>query len=336
MSKQDGKPTAADLLAQVNKALGHEVMVMGNDPRLEVRVLPTGVMPFDWLLGGGLPTGRIIELYGDYSTLKSYIALKAMATTMEAGGTVALVDTEKAYDPAWAESLGVDIAEVIMIYPDTGEEGIAAAEVCLRNNVDLLVWDSVAATLPMAEHEKAPTEDKQPARQAQMMSRGLRRLVSANRNTSMLFINQTRVNVGMTFGSPTVTPGGKSLPFYASQRVQLTRAGRVTEDTKVWDGDKEVGGKRTTAYKIKMQLLKSKLNKPYQESWFWFDLETAEVDTAGWLMAWGLDTGVIIRPNAQVWEIPALGVSARGKKNMHTLIREDADVYAFLVGEALG
>ena len=328
--------SAQDIAAEINKALGSDTIMLGNDERLQVTVLPTNVLPFDWLIGGGLPRGRIIEVYGDYSTLKSYIAYKAMASVIESGGTAAVIDTERAWDPGWAAELGMDPDSAIVTRVETGEQAIAAADIAIRNGVDLLVWDSIAATLPMAEHTKSPTEDRQPARQALMMSRGLRRLTAANSNTAVLAINQTRVNVGMTFGSPVITPGGKSLPFYASQRVQLIKAGKITRDKKQWAVDKEESTKETTGFKIKAVLQKSKLNKPFSETWFLFDLNTAEVDDVGWLISMGLEDNIVTRPSKSMWEIPAVGLRVNGRDNFFQSVREDQASIDYLYDNIIG
>lgn len=326
---------AQDIAAQINKTLGTEAIMLGSDERLVVEYLPTGVLPFDWLIGGGLPRGRFIEVYGDYSTLKSYIAYKAMASVIEAGGTAAVIDTERAWDPYWAEALGMDTDRAIVTRVETGEQAIAAADIAIRNGVDLLVWDSIAATLPMAEHEKAPTEDRQPARQALMMSRGLRRLTAANSRTAVLAINQTRVNVGMTFGSPVITPGGKSMPFYASQRVQLIRAGKVTYDKKQYVIDKDETTKVTTGFKIKAVLQKSKLSKPFSETWFLFDLADAEVDDVGWLITMGLEIGTVTRPSKTKWEISDLGFSVNGRQNFYDAVRDDQEAIDYLYQQVM-
>ena len=324
-----------DIAAEINKVLGTDAIMLGNDERLVVEYLPTGVLPFDWLIGGGLPRGRIIEIYGDYSTLKSYIAYKAMAAVVEDGGTVALIDTEKAYDPTWTTALGLDPEKAIVMRVDTGEQAIAAADIAIRNGVDLLIWDSIAASLPMAEHEKAPTEDRQPARQALMMSRGLRRITSANSRTAILCINQTRLNVGMTFGSPVTTPGGKSLPFYASQRVQLIKAGKITRDKKQWAVDKEESTKETLGFKIKAVLQKSKLSKPFSETWFTFDLVDGAVDDVGWLIGMSLDQNVVTRPSKSMWEIPAIGLRVNGREKFFNAVKENQEAIDHLYSSVM-
>lgn len=331
---------STDIIQQIaailNNELGDQVVGRASDPEYEVEYWPTGILPFDWLLGGGLPAGRSTEIYGDYSTLKSYIALCAIASVQESGGLAGLIDSEHAFDPEWATSLGVSVDDLLVAYPNTGEEAVAVTEGLVRNKFDLVVWDSVAAMLPQAEQQKSPMEQKQPARLASMMSAAMRRITAANKKTALLFINQTRVNVGITFGSPVAVPGGKALPFYASQRVKIARAGKITSDHKAWDGDKEVMVKQTDAFKIKMSLEKSKLNKPHRESWFLFDLATAEINIPSWLMGKGLEEHLIVRPNKQTWEIPDLNFSVKGKKAMEEALRDDERVSEWLISQLMG
>lgn len=306
---------ASDIAAQLNSVLGEGTVQVGSDPDLEVEYLPTGVLPIDVLLKGGIPRGRITEVYGSYSSLKSYVALRAIATTQEAGGTCVLVDTEMAYDPDWLIQLGGDPDELIVHHPDHGEQAIMVTETMLRSGVDLVVWDSVAATITKNSIEKTAEDDVQPARLAAFMSRALPRLNAANAGKSaILMINQTRVNVGITFGSNETTPGGKALPYYASYRVKFTKAGKVTEDVKVWDGDKYVNAKQQIGVKIKTSLEKSKLNSPFRESWFVFNHLTGDVDDVGFLVGQGLEHGLITMSGAR-WTLERDGWN--GGKSVH-------------------
>ena len=208
---------AKELAAAVNAALGKNAVIMGSDPYLEVTFLPTEVDPIDDLFFGGLPFGRFVEIFGDYSTLKSYVGYKAIASAQKRGLLAALIDTEHAFDPKWAEDIGVNLKELIYKQPETGEKGIDLAEVLIRGGVDIIVFDSVAAALPKSEQVIMLGGDKniQPARLAQLMSLAMRKLTAANKKTTVLWINQTRVNVGVMFGTNETVPGGKALPFYA-------------------------------------------------------------------------------------------------------------------------
>jgi recombination protein RecA len=297
------KPKGTDpktLMASLNKIMGDGTVILGSDPSLEVEYLPTGVIPIDVLLKGGLPRGRWTELYGDFSTLKSYVAYRALAS-VQLQGVGGLVDTEHAYDPAWFAQLGGDPSGLVVQRPGTGEEAVAAIEFLIRSGVDLVVWDSVAATLPSAEASKDPRNTVQPARLAALMSAALRRLNAANSRTAVLALNQTRTNVGIVFGSAESVPGGRALPFYASYRISLRKAGKLTEDVRAWDGDKYIATKQRVGIKIKATLEKSKLNAPDREAWMTYSLESGKLDDIGFLMAQGLEHGYICRDKGLWW-----------------------------------
>lgn len=281
---------AQDIMAAINSELETSALRMGSSPELVVEHLLTGVQPIDDLLGGGLAKGRTIEFFGDYSTLKSYVALRAIAETQYVGGVCALIDTEHVFDPAWAEMLGVDIGDLIL--PDsleTGEEAVDVTEMLIRQQVDLIVWDSVAATLPKQEANTRAVDKMQQARLAAMMSLTMRKLTAANSKTCLMFINQTRVNVGQMFGNPETVPGGKALPFYASQRIALRKAGKLTRDVE--------GSKETYGMKVKATLEKSKLNKPHRDVSFIFDLDRGDIDMGDYLLKQGLADGTMYKPS---------------------------------------
>lgn len=294
---------AQQLAAEINKALGAGTVKFGSDESLIVKRLPTGVLPIDVLLDGGIPTGRFTELFGAYSTLKSYIGLACIARTQASGGVCALVDTEHAYDPEWAANLGVNTGDLIYQSPETGEEAIDVSEVLIRNGVDLIVWDSVAATVPQAESVKRMSKESvQPARLAALMSMGLRKLTAANKHTAVLFINQTRLSVGVMFGDPETVPGGKALPFYASYRVALRRAGKDKEAVESYDLDgKKTSTNQVVGHKIKATLEKSKLSAPSRDVLFTFDLRSGQVDEVGFLLGAGLEAGVIQHEGRSWW-----------------------------------
>lgn len=295
--------TAQQLAAEINKALGAGTVKFGSDESLVVKRLPTGVLPIDVLLDGGIPTGRFTELFGAYSTLKSFIGLSCIARTQASGGVCALVDTEHAYDPEWAASLGVNTDDLIYQSPETGEEAIDVSEVLIRNGVDLIVWDSVAATVPQAESVKRMSKESvQPARLAALMSMGLRKLTAANSHTAVLFINQTRLNVGVMFGDPETVPGGRALPFYASYRVALRKAGKEKESVETYDLDgKKTNANQVVGHRIKATLEKSKLSAPSRDVLFTFDLRTGQVDEVGYLLGAGLEAGMIHHEGRSWW-----------------------------------
>lgn len=315
---------AQQLAAEMNKVLGPGTVRMGNDPSLQVTRLPTGVLPMDVLLDGGLPRNRYVEIYGDFSTLKSFVALRAIATTQASGGVCAVLDTEHAYDPEWAATLGVDVDSLIVQHPETGEEAVDATQAMVSAGADLVVWDSVAATLPKAEANKSASDSVQPARLAELMSRAMRRITATNSNTALLLINQTRMNIGMTFGPSESVPGGKAVPFYASYRIRLTKAGKDQEEVKVWDGSKMTTTRSVKAFKIRAHVDKSKLSAAHREAIFTFDLTHGEVDEVGYIISEGLTQGLITK-NGAVWKMKNGKKSFRGEDALRTMFDQNPE-----------
>lgn len=289
MSKQ----TAASVRNEINRLMGDGTVSLGSEIPPMTR-WSTGILPIDVMLDGGIPRGRFVEIFGDYSTLKSYLALKTVASVQHSGGSAAYVDTEHAFDEAWAIELGINTKDLLVQRPQTGDEAIMVMEILIRNGYDLIVWDSIAATQTKQYAEKKPGEDLQPGGQARMMSAGLRRLNSANEHTAILAINQTRVNIGMTYGgSKDSMPGGKSMPFYASYRLRMVKAGRVSEDVEVWEGEKKIKAKKQVRQKIKSTLEKSKLSAPNREVWFDYDMKRNRIDEVGYIVGWAIEQGII-------------------------------------------
>lgn len=310
-------------MRHVNQFMGSQVVSLGDDPKYKVESLPTGIVPIDYLMHGGIPRGRCTELYGTFSSLKTFIGLKAIAQTQRDGGTAALIDTERVYDSDWAERLGVDTSALILLQPPNGETAIDAAEVLVRKNLDILVFDSVAATLPKAEQEtKISDKVPQMARLAALMSLGLRKLTAANDRTAVIWINQTRQNVGITFGNPENPTGGKALGYYASWRINVRRAGQVTSERKIFDGEKFRSAKSVEKIHICATVEKSKLAKPYEVIYFDYDLASATVDDVGFMISLGLESGVI-KQDGQMWTLQD-GSKVRGREKF----RETVDVEA--------
>lgn len=327
---------AKTLAKEINKVMGAETVLMASDERFKTTVLPTGVLPIDVLIDGGLPRGRFTEMYGAYSTLKSYVGLCAIATTQLDGGTAALIDTEHAYDKEWAESLGVNTEDLILQRPTSGEEAVDVTEALVRAEVDLIVWDSVAATLPETERDKREAGVKhQPARLAALMSRATRKLTAANKKTAILWINQTRMSIGVTFGNPEVVPGGKSLPFYSSYRVSVRRSGRITRDKKVWTGEKYSTVKETVQHGITASVEKSKLSAPTGVVHFKFDLEQGEVDELGFLISWALENGLIVK-NGRKWTDTETGETFDGQTKLRKAVEGDSEWSNRLYSTCLG
>lgn len=302
------KKKADELMKEINATFGKDTIQKASDPYYKVTNLPTGVAPIDDLLHGGLPFGRFVEIFGDYSTLKSYIGYKAIAECQKRGMLAALIDTEHSFDPDWAKQCGVDVEALLIRRPENGEEAMDVAEILIRGKVDLIVFDSVAAALPKAEQEKSLNKDKvQPARLAQLMSLAMRKLTAANSKTAMLWINQTRINVGVMFGSNEAVPGGKALPFYASYRIAVRKSGNVFRDVERYqmkDGKPtRVKNKQKIGQLITATVEKSKLSAPHESIQFTFDFQTAGVDDWQYLANKALSDGVLALDRGKWWDV---------------------------------
>lgn len=319
---------AQELMEHVNQTLGKGAVMVGSDPYFTVEYLATGIAPIDDLLQGGIPYGRFVEIFGDYSTLKSYVGYRAIANCQRKGELAALIDTEHAFDPKWAKECGVRIDELVLKQPETGEEAVDIAEVLIRGGVNLIVFDSVAAALPKSEQQTMLSGDKniQPARLAQLMSLAMRKLTAANRKTAMIWINQTRVNVGIMFGNPESVPGGKALPYYASYRIALRKAGQVNEQIQVniiKDGKPtKVSVRQTTAQQIKASVEKSKLNAPFRDVMFNFDFRRGTIDEWFYLATQALDEGLIEYNRGQWWLVGRNPKKYRGREAFEKAVSE--------------
>ena len=257
----DEKRKALDAaMSQIEKQFGKgSVMKLGEYKAMEVEAIPTGALTLDVALGiGGIPKGRIIEVYGPESSGKTTLALHAVAEAQKAGGVAAFIDAEHALDPIYARKLGVDIDNLIVSQPDTGEQALEIAEALVRSGaIDIIVVDSVAALVPKAEID-GEMGDTHVALQARLMSQALRKLAGVlnKSKTAIIFINQLREKVGIMFGNPETTPGGRALKFYASVRMDI----RKTENIKQ---DGEIMGTRT-----RVKIVKNKVAPPFREAEF--------------------------------------------------------------------
>lgn len=327
--------TAREVQAELNKAFGDGTIKLGSEVG-PVTHWSTGILPVDVMLDGGLPVGRFTEVYGDYSTLKSYLGYKTIAEVQKRKGTTALVDAEHAYEAEWAAELGVNTKDLLVMRPDTGEEAVSVMEVLIRKGYDFIMWDSIASSQPKQYQEKMPGEDNQPGGLARMMSAALRRMTSANTHTSVLAINQTRTNIGMTYGGATESvPGGRSMPFYASYRLQMRKAGKVREETETWNGEKMIKVKRTTKQKIRCTLEKSKLNRPEQEVWIEFDLTTGQVDEVSYIVGWGIENGIIetYGNGGYKMELEEGELKERGREKFMDALREETELVEWFRSE---
>ncbi|KRM23493.1 recombinase RecA [Latilactobacillus graminis] len=259
--KQDRSKALEAALTKITKNFGQgSIMRMGQNTATQIEVAPTGILSLDLALGvGGLPKGRIVEMYGPESSGKSTIAMQAVAEVQRAGGIAAYIDAENAMDPVYAKKLGVDIDNLYLSQPDTGEQGLEIADKLIESAaIDILVVDSVAALVPRAEIE-GEMGDAHVGLQARMMSQALRKLSGTiNKNkTVVIFINQIREKVGVMFGSPETTPGGRALKFYASVRLDVRRDGGTDKDDK---DDKT----KATGQPIKIKVVKNKVAPPFK------------------------------------------------------------------------
>mgnify|MGYP000851221745 CR=1 FL=1 len=257
---EERKKALATAMEHIEKSFGEgSVMLLGQNKHMDIETISTGSLTLDLALGvGGLPRGRIIELYGAESSGKTTIALHAVAETQKSGGTAAFVDVEHALDPIYAKALGVDIDNLIVSQPDTGEQALEIIEALVRSGaIDMIVLDSVAAMVTRAEIE-GNMGDAVMGAQARLMSGAMRKLTSSigKTNTVAIFINQVREKIGISFGNPEVTPGGRALKFYSSVRISVSRGEAIKGD----DGDV---GRRP-----KCKVVKNKVAPPFKECEF--------------------------------------------------------------------
>ena len=306
-----------DALAQIEKAYGKgAVMKLGDTTNLNVEAISTGSVSLDMALGiGGLPKGRIIEIYGPESSGKTTVALHAVAEAQKNGGEAAFIDVEHALDPDYAQALGVDIDSLLVSQPDTGEQALEICEALVRSNaIDIVVVDSVAALVPKAEIEGL-MGDSHVGLQARLMSQALRKLTAciAKSNCAVIFINQLREKVGVTYGNPEVTTGGRALKFYSSVRIEIRRA----EKLKVGN---EFIGSRTKA-----KIVKNKVAPPFKEAEF--DIMYGEgISRVGEIVDLGVTCDVIKKSGA--WFSYNDQKIGQGRENAKVYLTEHPEIMA--------
>ncbi len=304
-------------IAQIERKFGAgSVMRMDDQAREPIPVVSTGSLSIDLALGvGGLPRGRVVEIFGPESSGKTTLALHVVAEAQRAGGTAVFTDVEHALDPAYAEKLGVNIADLIVSQPNTGEEALEITDVFVRSNaVDVIVVDSVAALVPRAEIE-GDMGDVQVGLQARLMSQAMRKLTAniSRSRTIVIFINQLREKIGVMFGNPETTPGGRALKFYASVRLDIRRIGAI----KV--GTESVGGR------TRVRVVKNKVAPPFRTAEFDMMYGTG-ISREGDLLDLGVDQGILTKSGAHYsYDGTRLGM---GRENAKRFLRENADLAA--------
>ena len=302
-------------LAQIDKQYGKgSVMRLGDRPFEPMAVIPTGSIALDIALGiGGLPRGRVIEIYGPESSGKTTVALHAIASAQQMGGIAAFIDAEHALDPDYAQALGVDTDALLVSQPDTGEQALEITDMLIRSGaLDIIVIDSVAALVPRAEIE-GEMGDSHVGLQARLMSQALRKITGAlnNSNTTAIFINQLREKIGVMFGSPETTTGGRALKFYSSVRLDVRRIETLKDST-------EAVGNRT-----RVKVVKNKVSAPFKQAEF--DIMWGKgISREGSLIDVGVEQSIIRKSGAwYTYEGDQLG---QGKENSRTFLKEHPDV----------
>ena len=311
----DREQALETVLAQIDKSYGKgSVMKLGERPAQKVEVIPTGSIALDVALGtGGFPRGRVVEIYGPESSGKTTVALHAVASVQRAGGIAAFIDAEHALDPVYAQKLGVDIDNLLVSQPDTGEQALEIMDMLVGSgSIDIVVVDSVAALVPKAEIE-GEMGDSHVGLQARLMSQALRKITGrlSHSNTTAIFINQLREKIGVMFGSPETTTGGKALKFYASVRVDVRRIETLK------DGANPVGN-RTRA-----KIVKNKMAPPFKQAEF--DILYGQgISTEGGLIDLGVEQGIVKKSGAwYTYDGDQLG---QGKENSRRFLKDNPEL----------
>ncbi|EFG47608.1 RecA protein [Brevibacterium mcbrellneri ATCC 49030] len=311
-NKQKALETA---LSQVERQYGKgSIMRLGSQERQPIEAIPTGSLALDVALGiGGLPRGRVIEVYGPESSGKTTVALHAVANAQKAGGLAAFIDAEHALDPEYAAKLGVDTDQLLVSQPDTGEQALEIADMLIRSGaLDIIVIDSVAALVPKAEIE-GEMGDSHVGLQARLMSQALRKITGAlaHSKTTAIFINQLREKVGVFFGSPETTSGGKALKFYASVRLDVRRIETLKEGTDA------VGNK------TRVKVVKNKVAPPFKQAEF--DIIYGQgISREGSIIDMGVENGIVRKSGSWfTYDGDQLG---QGKENVRNFLRDNPEL----------
>ena len=311
----DREKALSTAMAQIERQFGRgAIMRLGDEGRAPVEVITTGSIALDVALGiGGFPRGRIVEVYGPEASGKTTVALHAIASVQRAGGIAAFIDAEHALDPTYAGRLGVDLDSLYVSQPDTGEQALEIADTLIRSGaMDLIVIDSVAALVPRAEIE-GEMGDSHVGLQARLMSQALRKMAGAlsSSQTTAIFINQLREKIGVMFGSPETTTGGKALKFYSSVRLDVRRIETLK------------GGTEAVGNRVRVKVVKNKMAPPFKQAEF--DILYGEgISREGSLLDLGVDQGIVRKSGAwYTYEGDQLG---QGKENARNFLKDNPDL----------
>jgi recombination protein RecA len=313
----DGKKKALSLaMDQIEKQFGKgSIMHLEGENRIDVETIPTGSLSLDLALGGGIPKGRIVEIYGPESSGKTTLTLHAVAEVQRSGGVAAFIDAEHALDPAYAKRLGVNIETLLVSQPDSGEQALEIVETLVRSNaVDIVVIDSVAALVPQAEIE-GDMGDSHMGLQARLMSQALRKLTSiiSRSKCTVVFINQLRMKIGVMFGNPETTTGGNALKFYASVRMDIRRTSQI----KV--GEEVVGNR------VKVKVVKNKIAPPFRQAEFDI-MYNQGISTEGDVLDLATEKGIVEKAGA--WFAYGGANIAQGREAAKVYLKENPKVLA--------
>lgn len=313
----EGKSKALGLaLETIEKQFGKgSIMKLGEAHAVNVETTPTGSLSLDLALGGGIPKGRIVEIYGPESSGKTTLTLHAIAEVQKAGGTAAFIDAEHALDPAYAKRIGVDVENLLLSQPDNGEQALEITETLVRSSaVDLIVVDSVAALVPRAEIE-GDMGDPQMGLQARLMSQALRKLtgVISRSKTTVIFINQIRMKIGVMFGNPETTTGGNALKFYASVRMDIRRISQIKA------GDSVIGNR------ARVKVVKNKIAPPFREAEFDI-MYNQGISTSGDILDLAVNYNIVEKAGA--WFAYGGEKIGQGREAAKTYLQENPKVQA--------